>query len=112
MRHLRPEKSFRSSYNYNNLMFLAAGEIIPAVTHVSWDEFVARNFFDPLGMKNSNTTIRAFGKNRNVATPHEASGDSVVTVPYHNLDNIAPAGAINSSALDMAQWLRLHLNNG
>jgi hypothetical protein len=33
-------------------------------------------------------------------------------MPYRDIDNMAPAGAINSSAADMAKWVQLHLNHG
>ncbi len=112
MRYLRPEKPFRSSYIYNNLMFAAAGEVIPAVTGTSWDDFVKSRLLQPSGMKRSNTSIRELAGNDNVATPHERSSAGVVPVPYHDIDNVAPAGSINSSALEMAQWLRLQLNDG
>src|SRR5262249_43932403 len=36
----------------------------------------------------------------------------VVAVPYRNVDNIGPAGSINSNVVDMAQWVRLQLGNG
>ena len=39
-------------------------------------------------------------------------GDSAYVKPYANMDNIAPAGSILSSARDMAQWLRFQLADG
>ncbi|HSH45344.1 MAG TPA: DUF3471 domain-containing protein, partial [Longimicrobiales bacterium] len=36
----------------------------------------------------------------------------LVEVPYRNLDNVAPAGSINSSAAEMAEWLKLLLADG
>ena len=63
-------------------------------------------------MKNSNTSIKEFGRYKNIAAPHMLSNNKTVTVPYFNVDPVAPAGSINSSAADMAQWLRFQLNNG
>jgi len=99
-------------YRYNNLMYLVSGEVIARVTGQSWDEFIHERIFAPLGMTSSNTSVTAFGDNSNVASPHEELDGETVAVPYHNLDNIAPAGSINSSARDMAQWCRLQHGKG
>ena len=112
MRYLPSKQDFRSGFHYSNDMFLVAGEIIPEVSGVSWDDFIKKRFFKPLGMKNSNTSIKEFGRYKNIATPHMLSNNKTVTVPYFNVDPVAPAGSINSSAADMAQWLRFQLNNG
>jgi CubicO group peptidase (beta-lactamase class C family) len=112
IRYLEPETSFRSAFGYQNIMFLAAGQIIPAITGKSWDEFVASRIFAPLGMKASNTTITAFKKDDNVAMPHADIDGKVQTVAWRNIDNIAPAGSINSNVEEMAQWLRLLLADG
>jgi len=103
---------FRSGFGYQNVMYMAAGQTIPTVAGKSWDEFVSQRIFKPLGMTSSNTSIKAFGKADNVATPHEKSEDKVKVIPWRNIDNIGPAGSINSNVVDMAQWLRLQLGEG
>ena len=40
IRYLPPTGDFRASYRYSNLMFIAAGEVIAAVSGQSWGEFV------------------------------------------------------------------------
>jgi CubicO group peptidase (beta-lactamase class C family) len=111
-RFIAPTTSFRLAYGYNNHMFLAAGEVIRQVSGQSWDDFVRTRIFDPLGMRRSNTSTKAFGSDPNVATPHAAVGDSVVVIPWLNIDNIGPAGSINSSVREMAEWVRFHLAGG
>ena len=39
-RFLQPTADFRAGYRYNNLMFIAAGEVVARVSGQSWDEFV------------------------------------------------------------------------
>lgn len=104
---LEQEIGFRSGFLYNNLMYLAAGEVIPAVTGQSWDEFLEKRIFTPLGMMETFTSVSDLQDHPNHATPHDKSGDKLYPVPWHNLNNAAPAGAINSSAKDMTQWCRL-----
>jgi hypothetical protein len=93
-------------------MYLAAGEAVAAVEHQSWDDQVRTKIFAPLGMTSSSTSVTALEGQPNVATPHYLFNDTLVTAPYKNIDNIAPAGSINSNVRDMAQWLRLQLGRG
>jgi len=111
-RHARPVHRFRAAFNYNNEMFLLAGQIIPVVTGKSWDAFVKERIFGPLQMKASNTNITEFANEANRTSPHEIIDGKIQAIPWGNLDNIGPAGSINSSVMDMAQWLRMQLGDG
>ncbi|MBX7218836.1 MAG: serine hydrolase [Blastocatellia bacterium] len=112
VRHLKPTSSFRSRYGYQNIMFSAAGQIIPAVTGKSWDEFIKERFFTPLGMTSSSTSINAFKPGDNLAQPHNQPNGTMRVVKYLNVDNVGPAASINSSVADLAQWVRLQLGRG
>lgn len=111
-RFLPPNESLRSTFQYNNTMFIAAGLVIEAVSGKTWDAFVAERIFKPLGMVDSNTSIRDLEGLRNVATPHAKLEDEVQAIDWRNIDNAGPAGSINSNVQDMAQWLRLNLGGG
>jgi CubicO group peptidase (beta-lactamase class C family) len=112
IRFLKPSWSFRSHYGYQNIMFLAAGEIIPAVTGTSWDDFVRARILGPLGMSATTTSVTQLDSLGDVATPHERYDGRQQIIAWRNIDNIGPAGAINSNVLDMAQWVRLLLGRG
>jgi CubicO group peptidase (beta-lactamase class C family) len=112
VRHLKPVHPFRGRYGYQNIMFLAAGEIVPAVTGKSWDDYVREKFFIPLGMTRSNTTHRQLTASQNVAAPHNETDGRVKVVKYSNVDAAGGAAAINSSAAEMAEWVRLQLGRG
>lgn len=112
VRYLKPSWSFRSQFGYQNIMYLAAGEVVAHVAGISWDDFIQRRIFDPLGMTSSNTSTKRLAGQANVAQPHSRIDDTVRVVPYRNIDNIAPAGSINSNVLDMAKYVRFHLNEG
>lgn len=112
VRYLEPSWSFRSNFGYQNLMFLAAGQVVGKVTGKTWDAFVDERIFTPLGMNASNTSIKAFPAGGNVATPHGKIEGNVKEIGWRDIDNIAPAGSINSNAAEMAQWVRLQLGEG
>ena len=109
---LKPIYGFRETYGYSNIMFLAAGEIVTKVSGQSWDDFIRDRFFKPLGMITSNTTIRDFKKDGNIASPHNEVNGKNVAIDYINWDNIGAAGSINSSVSDLIQWMRLQLGKG
>lgn len=117
VRFMQPSWSFRSQFGYQNIMYLAAGQVAAHAANASWDDLVATRIFAPLGMTASSTSVRAVAGLPDVATPHALvdtlAGPGVVRpVAWRNIDNIAPAGSINSTALDMAQWVRLQLGRG
>jgi CubicO group peptidase (beta-lactamase class C family) len=111
-RFLKPSWSVRSTFGYQNLMYLAAGQLVSRVSGKSWDEFIHQRFFVPLTMSSSSTSVNAFKTANNVATPHAKVEEKVTVIPWRNIDNIAPAGSINSNVADMAQWVRLQLGQG
>lgn len=112
VRYLEPNTSFRSEFGYQNIMFLAAGEALANAAGTTWDEFIERRIFSPLGMERSVTSPIPLERMENVAQPHVHRDGELIPVPYRNIDNVAPAGSINSSVWDMAQWMRLLLNEG
>jgi CubicO group peptidase (beta-lactamase class C family) len=112
IRYLNPVGGFRAVYGYSNNMYIAAGQMIAALTGASWDDFTIRRIFQPLGMTRSNTSVRHLAGMENVAMPHEKVDGRMRRVPHGNLDNEAPGGAINSSVMDMTQWIRLQLGGG
>lgn len=112
VRYLKPNSSFRSKFGYQNIMYLAAGQIIARASGTSWEKFVRQRLFEPLGMKLSCTSVSELAGNENVSTPHANIDDAPCPVAWRNIDNIAPAGSINSCASDMARWLRLQLGDG
>jgi CubicO group peptidase (beta-lactamase class C family) len=118
-RYIKPSWSLRSTFGYQNIMYLAAGQITARISGKSWDQFIQDRILVPLGMGASSTSITALKSRENVATPHakiaspDNAGESKVEqIPWRNIDNIAPAGSINSNVVDMAQWIRLQLGQG
>jgi CubicO group peptidase (beta-lactamase class C family) len=106
-----PSTSFRSTFGYNNIMFLAAGQIVAKVGGTTWDDFVKQRIFAPLGMTTSNTSTND-QTGPDVARPHAMVDGKPVPIDYRNIDNVGPAGSINANVLDMAQYLRFHLRDG
>ncbi len=112
VRFLQPTWSFRSQFGYQNIMYITAGQIVAHTANTTWDDFVRDRILVPLGMTSSTTSIRQIAGGPNLASPHAEVDGVVRAVDWRNIDNAGPAGSINSTALDMAQWVRLQLGRG
>lgn len=115
LRYQQPDFGFRTHFCYNNMLFLVASRFIPAVTGQSWNEYVARRLFAPLGMSRTVTTEAEVAADTDVAMPHgEVDGEVSVMHRYwpHNMDIISPVGGIYSSADDMSHWMLMLLADG
>ena len=112
IRYLKPKESFRSKYQYQNLMFLAAGMVVETVTGKSWDDVLRERILDPLGMKESFTRFSDRKNAKNIAICHEICNGVFKVRPFDNVDGVAPAAAINSNVIEMVKWMRLNINQG
>jgi CubicO group peptidase (beta-lactamase class C family) len=110
IRWLRPASSFRSRYAYNNVMYVAAGELVAAASGTGWDDFVRERILSPLGMSRSTTSVSV--SRENVAAPHIEVGGAVRPAATMSFDNVGAAASIHSSASDMARWVRMLLECG
>jgi len=111
MRFAKPAYSFRSSFIYQNVMYATAGALEAQVTKGSWDELLRSRILQPLGMSETVTSVKVLPSLPDVATPHAMIDDSVRIVHWRNLDNIGPAGSVNSNVHDMARWIRFLLDS-
>ena len=110
----KPTAKLGEKFQYQNVMYAAAGEAIARAENSTWDQLIATRIFKPLGMRSSDTTIAAMQKARDFSFGYDYNPTTKVTrrLPQREISAAAPAGAINSSASDMAQWLRFMLSGG
>jgi CubicO group peptidase (beta-lactamase class C family) len=104
--------SFRTKWGYCNAAFTTAGEVIPAVTGKSWEEYVQEKITKPLGMSHTLMLAKELSSASNAATPHTLVDDKLTVLPIAQIDNLAAAGSISSSVNDMSKWLLLQLQKG
>ena len=112
LRFIKPATSFRTAYAYDNVLYLIAGELIETISGQTWENFVATRILARVGMTGSNVRHSAAAAGGNVATPHAPVDGAVRAIRPFESDNTNPAGGINSSADDMAKWLRVQLSGG
>lgn len=109
--HLPLDKPFRSAFQYQNSMFVVAGQAAENAAGVAWDKQVSDRLLTPLGM----TRTRTHGANIPLAQltmGHRPGPDGLQVVPLYLRDSPDPAGSIVSNAADLAKWLQFHLRGG
>lgn len=112
-KYLEPVSGFREKPAYQNIMYMAAGEIVREVTGQEWDSFLKERVFNKLGMSNSTSISSVRESNKNLAQPHiwNESYDKV-SIKQEKMDNLAAAGSIYATANEMNSYMRLLLNDG
>ena len=112
LRYLKPVSGFRTKYDYDNNMYIIAGEIIARVTGISWDSYVERNIFRPLGMSHSAGSFDRLKDKTNVIDAHAPVDGKVRVIARDVLKLGHSAGGINSSIADLSKWVQLYLAGG
>lgn len=110
----KPTAKLREKFQYQNIMFTAAGELVTQAQKMPWEKFIAERVFAPLGMTNSNLSMKQMAKTKDHSLGYDYNFDTKETKirPFRDIDEVAPAGSINSSARDMGEWVRFVLNGG
>lgn len=113
IKYQEPTAPVRQTWQYNNFMFLAQGMIAEKLTGKSWEENVKQSIFEPLGMKQSNFSINDLKKSDNASLGYIVYKDSIIKkTDYYDINAMGPAGSINSSVNEMANWVMTWINGG
>lgn len=112
LRYVQPASSFRSHWEYQNVVYAIGGFIVERVSGMPWATFVQTRIFAPLGMTETLPLVSELSGKPNVAVPHAEIRDTLRVVPIRNTDGVAAAGSVWSSVSDMSKWMRFMLDSG
>ena len=112
LRYLPLSRDLRQEFQYCNLGYLAAGRLVEVLSGATWEDYLRSRLLGPLGMSRSNLSVADLGADPDHAAGYERRRGVVVSVPPRPIAAMAPAGAINSCASDMARWLLTQLSGG
>jgi CubicO group peptidase (beta-lactamase class C family) len=112
LRYLKQVSSFRTKYDYDNLLYLVAGEVVARVSGQGWDEFVETRIMKPLGMANSAASLTRVRDRSNMIDAHVPVNGVLRVIPMYSSTLLDPAGGILSSVTDMSKWVIMQLNRG
>jgi CubicO group peptidase (beta-lactamase class C family) len=99
---------FRSTFIYNNLMYMVAGHLLETIADVSYEEIIRSSILEPLGMASTSLMFAELTGRPDHALGYENAG----SLALKDFTNIGPAAEINSTAHDMANWVQVFLNKG
>jgi len=112
VRYLQPSRPFRSGFQYQVVLFSAAGLAVGAASGATWEGFVQERILGPLAMTSSRCTFRQ-SPPADLAAPHQIGpGGATAVLPRYPLADPDPAGSLHSTARDLAQYLRFQLGDG
>lgn len=112
LRYLKPVSSFRSKFDYDNLLYIVAGEVIARVSGKSYDDYIEEKFFRPLKMDRTTMDIQKIKTDNNTIDGHAPVAGKLEIVGGTFTQLATPAGGIYSSISDMAKWVQAQLDHG
>ncbi len=111
LRYMEPNMPYRTYAQYSNVMYVAVGGIMEAVTGKKWETLMEEEVFAPLGMTRTFCLMADAEKEKDCALPYWWQ-QGLRAVPRWNIDMAGPCGSVMSTAKDMAQWLLMHIQKG
>ena len=111
LRYLKQVSDFRTKYDYDNLLYIVAGEVVKRVSGMNWEDFIETRFMAPLSMSSSAASFKRVKDKSNVIDPHAPVDGKVQVIRRDWSENANAAGGIYSSVSDMSKWL-IALMNG
>jgi CubicO group peptidase (beta-lactamase class C family) len=124
IQYLQPSCGFRETFQYNNIVYALAGVIVEKISGMPWEDFVRTRILQPLGMENSSLFQEEMQRTDNFAFPYRLKTDDPMQpadepskfppkrVPFQPVSTTGPSSSVNSTVLDMAKWIMLHINRG
>ncbi len=112
LQYLKPVSSYRTKYDYNNNLYIVAGEVIARVSGMSWEDFIEQRIMKPLQMANSATSLYRLKDNTNVSAPHCFVDDKLQQISLGWSETANAAGGIWSNITDISKWAIMQLDSG
>ena len=109
--YFKPVSGFRTKFDYDNLLYMVAGEVIARASGMSYELFVQKRIIEPLQMNNTFVGSLQNDK-RNLAAPHSSESGTIKIIDTYDIGMADAAGGIFSNVADMSKWMLLHLNKG
>lgn len=109
--YFKPQSAFRTKFDYDNLLYVVAGEVIARKSGMSWEQFVQTRILNTIGMNHSYAD-NSLMKDTNFAVPHSDAKDVLKPLPNFNHTINGAAGGIYANTTDLCQWMLVQLNKG
>ncbi len=109
--HFKPTSAFRTQFDYDNLLYIVAGEVIARASGMSYELFVQKRIIQPIQM--NNTFVGSLLKDKsNLSIPHSSESGTIKIIDAYDIGMGSAAGGIYSNVADMSKWMMVRLNKG
>jgi CubicO group peptidase (beta-lactamase class C family) len=112
IQYLQPVSGFRTKYDYDNLLYVIAGEVIERVSGISWCDFIENRIMKPLQMSNSAASWNRLKDTTNSIVPHVPTKGKLEVIKRYTNPIFDAAAGIYSSTNDLSKWVIAQLKNG
>jgi CubicO group peptidase (beta-lactamase class C family) len=112
LRYLKSVSSFRTKFDYDNNLYIVAGEVIARVSGLSWEDFIEQRIMKPLGMNTSKASISRLPNRDNTIMPHAPVNGKVTAIDIDWSETANAAGGIVSNLTDLSKWIIMQMDNG
>lgn len=109
---LKPVSSFRSKYDYDNLLYVIAGEVVAKIYGKSWCDFIEERIMKPLQMNNSAASFVRLKDTTNTIVPHVPINGKLEIIPRYKNSIFDAAAGIYTSTNDLSKWVIAQLQHG
>ncbi|QBN20063.1 serine hydrolase [Flavobacterium nackdongense] len=112
LQYLKPVSAFRTKYDYDNLLYIVAGEVIAKVSGKTWCDFIEERIMKPLEMNHSASSFLRLKDTTNIIAPHVPTDGKLKIISRYKNQTFDAAAGIYSSVNDLSKWMILQLQNG
>ncbi len=112
LRYLKAVSSFRSKYDYDNNLYIVAGEVLERISGMKWEDFIEKRIMQPLKMDKSAASISRLKDRSNIIAPHAPVNGKISTIKIDWSETANAAGGIYSNVTDLSKWIIMQMNNG
>jgi CubicO group peptidase (beta-lactamase class C family) len=112
LRYLKPVSAFRTKYDYDNNLYIVAGEVAERASDIKWEDLVEQRIMKPLGMQKSAASLYRLKDNSNAVRPHAPVNGKLQVLDIDWSESANAAGGIWSNVTDWSKWVIAQMNHG
>ncbi len=112
LQYLKPVSAFRTKYDYDNLLYIVAGEVIYRASGKTWCDFIEERIMKPLEMNNSAASYVRLKDTTNIIAPHVPTDGKLKLISRYKNQTFDAAAGIYSSVNDLSKWMIMQLQDG
>jgi CubicO group peptidase (beta-lactamase class C family) len=112
LRFLKPVSAFRTKYDYDNNLYIVAGEVVAKVSGMSWENFIDSRILKPLGMNATAPSMARVKDRSNMIDPHAPVNGKVQALTIDWSETANAAGGLVTNVTDLSKWIIMQMDHG